>query len=166
MKDLDDILGPEPDMLDAPGCVPAGASDWEQAEIRRHWRNALHALREVTDAAIHRYNSLRAFDGDRYDYRPMGGTLGYQATQAEVSLVNLSRVLDGAVHRAAMTTRGEPTGRELVLLSTAAQLHDDEGANPDGCPCVHTHCILTEPWVPAEFQRNGPTARVPKPAGS
>lgn len=51
--------------------------------------------------------------------------------------------------------------RTARLLALIVDLHDEEGTNPERCPCPDTapHCVLTESWVPPTARRPGPTQR-------
>lgn len=134
------------------------ADEWETLELRRRWHDALRSLRAVAEQAIGQYTKVAGLTGDRFEYRPGGGSLSYQAIQAETNLVGFARVLDGAVHRQSWLRNGNPSDREMVMLRTLAALHDQTDANPDQCPCESDHCVLTERWVPDHLRRNGPPA--------
>ncbi len=93
--------------------LPDGASEWEAQEIRRHWRNALVALEQVSDLARAEADSLlqRGRHKVPADYVPdyrhdvSGGGLGNYAAQAEASMVAMSHVRNGCLHRLAILQR-------------------------------------------------------------
>jgi hypothetical protein len=86
--------------------VPVVLTDWEATEVSRFWRSALRSLADLqgrlTDSTDRLHNAGRhqvPADVVRFDYRHTG--LTQDATQAEVAMVQLARVIDGAVHRTA-----------------------------------------------------------------
>jgi len=88
--------------------VPVVLTAWESDQVQRHWRTALSNLGDLqgrlTDLADRLHNAGRHQvppEAVQFDHRVQGGGITYNAMQAEAAMVQLARVIDGAVHRTA-----------------------------------------------------------------
>jgi hypothetical protein len=111
-----------PDFMDRCPLVPPDVTltDWESDQVQRHWRNALHALDDTANRLAEYVQRLTRTGAYRnaptevvnFDHRVQGGGLTYQAMQAEAAMVQVARVIDGAIHRTAEARHNAAQGQD------------------------------------------------------
>jgi len=85
--------------------IPAGATEWEQQELRRLWSNALSALGALAIQAGHLHATTLTDKEPPSRPHVGGGGLVYNANQAEAALVGYHQAHQGVRHRLALAER-------------------------------------------------------------
>jgi len=99
---------PERDFIEACPFVTEGMDKWEEQEARQMWRDALNDLEQTIGCAVRLHDQLTSGDDRamRNGFGGMGGNIahGYAIT-AELAIVQLRRIVDGAHHRVVVDDR-------------------------------------------------------------